>query len=120
MNIENKLIIDIIERAPINSNWEFTYSWDKIEVLLEGRGVFNHEAKVFSTILNKSNKMCFDSILKEYNLSDWIVHQIVKSNSNEIIFEGFDHLSFSFISSDFPESRFLLAKYSSTDLLDLM
>ena len=119
MCIENELIKDIIERAPINSCWEFTYSWDRIEDLFNGRGIFNYEFKIFSTILDDIKKGYFISILDKYNFSDWIVHQTVKSHSGKIIFESFDHLAFSLISSDFPENQLLLNKYSEADLLEL-
>ena len=119
MKIENELLKDIIERSPNNSYWEFTYSWDKIEDIFLRKGFFNYDNRTFHAILSKSNKLFFIGVLNEYNLPDWIVHQNIRNQSNDLLFESFDHMEFSFISPEFPESNFILAKYSNSDFLEL-
>lgn len=119
MKIENELLKDIIERSPNNSHWEFTYSWDKIEDIFLRKGAFNYDNKTFLAILSESNKLYFISVLDEYNLSDWIVHQNIRNQSNVLLFESFDHMEFSLISPEFPESNLILAKYSNLDFLEL-
>jgi hypothetical protein len=114
------LLKEVIKRAPIRSVWNFTYSWEKIEELFGNVGVVKRDDGAVSVIIEEDTRSLLLGIVEGNNLPDWIVHQKIANSSGKILFESYDHMDYSLLSIDFPNSDNILTQFASTDLVELM
>jgi hypothetical protein len=119
MLTERDVLIDVIRLAPENSEWIIsTDSWEEIPNLFREFSFITCD-QGWKILLNNKTRNSVIEIVEKFEIYEKIVHQqiIIK---NETIFKSYDHMSCSFIKTNFPDFSILTEKYKELELLGIL